>query len=228
MKFIFIYLSVMVLLGGCADAAPLDHKLTSRPLMPKLIGHTDTLINFEKEIEGNPIGFTPTATGKVQSIDWKITSDNGNKVVAQAAKNSGSYFNLLILDAPGYKDFVMSAKIKAVGGDEDQGGGLVWRYADNNNYYVARYNPLENNLRLYKVVDGVRKQLNSQRINILSGQWFTMTIEMKSNRIFCSINGNKLIELSDKTFTSAGRVGFWTKADAQTYFDDLTVDPVKQ
>ena len=35
----------------------------------------------------------------------------------------------------------------------DQGGGPVWRYQDANNYYIARMNPLEDNYRVYKVVE---------------------------------------------------------------------------
>jgi hypothetical protein len=48
----------------------------------------------------------------------------------------------------------MSVKIKAIAGEEDMGGGLVWRYIDNKNYYIVRCNPLENNIRLYCVVNG--------------------------------------------------------------------------
>jgi hypothetical protein len=121
----------------------------------------------------------------------------------------------------------MSVKIKAIAGDEDEGGGLVWRYIDNNNYYIARCNPLENNFRFYKVVNGNRKQLKSVDCNIKTGEWFTMTTEMKGNKISCSLNGNKMIETSDDAYTKAWRIGLWTKADAQSYFDELTVKIIK-
>ena len=104
---------------------------------------------------------------------------------------------------------------------------MVWRYIDNNNYYIARCNPLENNLRFYRVVNGNRKQLESVDCNIKPHEWFTMSIEMNGNKISCSLNGNKLIETTDDTFSKSGNVGFWTKADAQSYFDDLTISPIK-
>jgi hypothetical protein len=168
----------------------------------------DTLVNFENcEVNKLPMGFTQTATGKQQNLNWKVVNDNGNKVVAQLAKNEGDYYNLLVLDNPAYQDFTLSVKIKAVAGDEDQGGGLVWRYVDNNNYYIARCNPLENNFRFYRVVNGNRKQLKTVDCAIKTGEWFTISIEMKGNKISCSLNGIKLIDATDDTYKSAGRVG---------------------
>lgn len=193
----------------------------------KITGN-DTLFNFENAAEGNvPTGFSTAVTGNSKSINWSIVNDNGNNVVAQQAINSGSCYNLLVLEKNSYKDFVTNVKIKAVTGEEDQGGGLMWRYIDKDNYYIARYNPLENNFRFYRVVNGSRKQLESVDSSIKLGEWFTMTVEMKGNKIACSLNGKKLIETTDDTFPSAGLIGFWTKADAVTYFDDLTITQVK-
>jgi hypothetical protein len=101
------------------------------------------------------------ATGKAENIKWSIVNDNGNNVVAQQSINSGSCYNLLVSEKIGYKDFTSLVKIKAISGEEDQGGGLVWRYINKDNYFIARNNPLENNFRFYHVVDGNRKQLES-------------------------------------------------------------------
>ena len=171
-----------------------------------------------------PSGFVADATNKAKSIKWNVINDIGNKVVVQQAENSGSCYNLLVLDKVAYNDFSASVKIKAISGEEDQGGGLVWRYIDKNNYYVARYNPLENNFRFYNVVNGSRKELESTEIDIKQGEWFIMTIDVKGNKVTCSLNGKTLIESTDDTFKSAGRIGLWTKADAVTYFDDLKIN----
>jgi hypothetical protein len=190
----------------------------------KYVTSQDTIINFEKGIvEKLPDGFTQTATSKLQRLYWEIKNDNGNKVVAQLAKNEGDYFNLLVLDKLVCQNFIMTVKIKAVAGEEDQGGGLFWRYIDNNNYYIARYNPLENNFRFYRVVNGNRKQLKSVDCNIKTGEWVSMSIEMIGNKISCSLNNIKMIEATDDTFKSSGKLGLWTKADAATYFDDLKI-----
>ena len=188
------------------------------------IGGKDTIINFENcEVDKLPDGFTQTATGKLQHLNWKVVNDNGNKVVAQSAKNEGDYFNILILDKPVYLDFKLTIRIKTVAGEEDQGGGLVWRYIDNNNYYIARFNTLENNFRFYRVVNGNRKQLKSIDCAIRTGVWFTMSVEMKGNNISCSLNSIKMIETTDDTFKTPGNAGLWTKADAVTYLDNFEV-----
>ncbi len=229
MKKILFPAVTFVSLIVCANTPSNDGNTTSTPLAAESISNNDTIINFENcEIDKLPNGFTQSATGKQQTLNWKVVNDNGNKVVAQLAKNKGEYFNLLVLDKPGYENFTMLVKIKAVAGKEDRGGGLVWRYIDNNNYYIARCNPLEKNFRFYRVVNGNRKQLKSVNTNIgTSDEWFTMTIEMNGNKISCSLNGNKMIEATDDTYTKAGRVGLWSKADAQSYFDDLTVQSIK-
>ena len=229
MKKIITPAIAVITLIACANTSLPDGKETSKPPSAEYISTGDTTINFESyEVDKLPNGFTQTATGKPQTLNWRIKSDDGNKVAAQLAKNGGEYFNLLVLDKPTYQNFTMSVKIKAVAGDEDRGGGLVWRYIDNKNYYIARCNPLEKNFRFYRVVNGNRKQLKSVNTDIgTSGEWFKMTIEMNGNKISCSLNGNKMIEATDDTFTKAGRVGLWSKADAQSYFDDLMIDPVK-
>ena len=220
---------IMIFASLCATACgntSNDNKITREEIPYEYTGKDDTLMNFDMDIEGKlPSGFSEATTGKPKSIKWRVVNDNGNKVVAQQALNSGSCYNLLVLDKAGYENFSASVKIKAVSGDEDQGGGLVWRYANNDNYYIARYNPLENNLRFYRVVEGNRKQLASVDDKIKKGEWFTMTIEIRINKIICSLNGKRLIETTDDAFKSAGLIGFWTKADAVTYFDDLKIYP---
>jgi hypothetical protein len=37
------------------------------------------------------------------------------------------------------------------------------------------------------------------------------------------LNGQELFQVEDDTFSSAGKVGLWTKADSVTWFDDLDV-----
>jgi len=108
--------------------------------------------------------------------EWKAivdpTAPSPPNVLAQLAKNSGSTFNVTLVSATDYKDLEISVKMKAIAGSEDQGGGLVWRAKDAKNYYVARYNPLEDNYRLYKVQKGRRTQLKNADIKKSEG-WHT-------------------------------------------------------
>lgn len=226
MKIILVLFIALPCVASCSGTSQ-KSSLVENTFSYEITGN-DTLFNFENGTEEKvPAGFSTATTGNPKNVRWSVVNDNGNKVVAQQAINSGSCYNLLVLDKYGYKDFTASVKIKAISGAEDQGGGLVWRYIDKDNYYIARYNPLENNLRFYRVVNGNRKQLESVESHIRQGVWFTMTIAMKGNKITCSLNGEKLIETTDDTFQSEGFIGLWTKADAVTYFDELSIKSEK-
>jgi hypothetical protein len=183
--------------------------------------------DFEAATVGSvPKGWTVTKTGTGDGSVWKVVEDKtapkGPKVLAQTAESPGPMFNLCVANNTAFKDVKVTVAFKAVKGKKDQGGGIVWRYADANNYYIARFNPLEDNYRLYKVVDGKRFQLaTKEELKAPAGEWHTLTIQMKGDEIVCMLNGKKHLEVKDDTFTKAAKVGLWTKADAQTYFDDF-------
>ena len=128
----------------------------------------DTLFNFENYAEGNiPAGWTAALTGKGKMCQWRIVNDNGNHVLAQTSSEPPDYrFNIITNNNLIRKEVEISVRFKAVKGLGDMGGGPVWRYIDKNNYYVARANPLEDNYRVYKVVNGNRIQLKSKVLPI--------------------------------------------------------------
>lgn len=192
---------------------------------------------YKEDFEGAEIGQLPKGWSAAQAGEgkgsvWKIVEDSkapkGSKALAQLAESPGSVFNLCIADETSFHDGEIAVSFKAVKGATDQGGGLAWRYLDANNYYVARMNPLEDNFRLYKVVNGKRTQLATKdSLDVPVGQWHTISVTMKGDQIACSLEGKKYLEAKDGTFTKPGKVGLWTKADAQTHFDDFRVSTAK-
>lgn len=176
-----------------------------------------------------PAGWKAARTGKGEGSVWKIETDTSapsgrGLVLAQTAAGPSRLFNLCIAEDGQFQDVEIQVAFKAVRGKEDQGGGIVWRYQDSNNYYVARMNPLESNYRVYKVVDGKRTQLATQEeLKIPAGEWHTLKIEQAGEEIECWLDGKRYLHVKDPTFTKAGKIGLWTKADAQTRFDDLRV-----
>jgi len=132
--------------------------------------------------------------------EWKVVADetapSKPDVLAQVGKNSGSTFNIALISGTAYKDLRLSVMMKAVTGSEDQGGGLVWRVKDAKNYYICRYNPLEDNFRVYKVVNGQRSQLDSADIKA-PAIWHTLEVEMVGSHIECSLDGKKHLDVKD-------------------------------
>jgi hypothetical protein len=176
-----------------------------------------------------PAGWKADKTGKGDGSVWKVVADDtapskSGFVLAQTASGPSALFNLCVVEDAKLKDVELSVAFKAVEGDKDRGGGLVWRYKDADNYYITRMNPLEDNLRLYKVVDGKRIQLETkEELKVPSGEWHTLKVTMKGDQIAVYLDDKKHLEAKDSTFTEAGKVGLWTKADARTYFDDFKV-----
>ncbi len=177
-----------------------------------------------------PSGWKATQTNKGQGSVWKVVADASapsktGLALAQTAAGPKKVFNLCVAEDSSFKDGEISVHFKAIKGKEDQGGGIVWRSQDANNYYVARMNPLENNYRLYKVVDGQRMQLETTKDNVkvAVGEWHKLTIRHVGDKIECFLDDTKLLEGKDNAIAAAGKVGLWTKADAQTYFDNFIV-----
>jgi hypothetical protein len=153
---------------------------------------------------------------------WEVADDGGNHVLEQRAESERRAYNLTLIDDTSYGDLDLSVRVKAGTGEVDQGGGIVWRARDQDNYYVARYNPLEDNYRAYKVENGRRTQLDHADAPG-DRQWHTLRITMKGREMIGYLDGKKVLVVEDSTFRDAGKIGLWSKADARSSFDDLTV-----
>ena len=126
-------------------------------------------------------------------------------------------------------------KFKAIAGSEDRAAGLVWRARDANNYYVVRANALEDNVVLYKTVNGVRSALDivgrkggyGINVPVPANQWHGLRVDFSGSRFRVLYNGKQLFEVEDSTFSDAGKVGLWTKADSVTLFDEINYGETK-
>lgn len=113
-------------------------------------------------------------------------------------------------------------------GKLDQAAGLILRARDADNYYVVRANALEDNVRLYHVRDGRRTQFAGIDVAVSTGVWQTLRIRAVDEQFSVYLDGRLLFEANDRTFADAGRVGLWVKADSETLFDDLSIQPLSQ
>jgi hypothetical protein len=195
--------------------------------------------SFDKEkAQEFPSGWLSGHTGQGAEGNWKVIDDptapSRPNVLAQLSDDATNYrFPLAIVEKANYRDVVLSVRFKAISGARDQGAGLVWRFRDANNYYIARANALENNVVLYKVQDGKRISLAPKgtpektygvKARVQRNTWQQLGVAVKGNLFTVSLNGQKLFEVEDSTFAEAGKIGLWTKADSVIYFDDLSVE----
>ncbi len=188
-------------------------------------------VNFDDlKTDAPPPGWTATQTGKGEA-KWVVVADDSAPSKPNVLKQSGeATFPVCIKNDTRLKDGFVEVKFKPVAGKEDQAGGVIWRCKDADNYYIARANATEDNVVLYKTVKGKRSSLDivgrkggyGVKEKVASGQWHTLRVEFAGNKFTLYFNGKKLFDVEDTTFTDAGRVGVWTKADSVTLFDDFS------
>lgn len=197
-----------------------------------LWGANTQTITFDSAKPGAlPAGWTAVAPSK-----WEVRKDASAPsppyVFAQVSREAAVNCPLAIWDKTEVKDGDVSVKVKPVSGKEDRAGGLVWRYRDQNNYYLVRANALENNIVLYKVEDGKRTPLASKGTRpgifgvshpVPANQWSVLKVQFKGPLFSVYFNHKRMFEVQDSTFAKSGKVGLWTKSDSVTYFDDFRI-----
>lgn len=189
-------------------------------------------INFGSSEAGKmPPDFTTALTGGGGPISWVVREDatapNSKSVLVQESSDDTSYrFPMCIYGKTVARDVAVQVSYKAISGKVDQAGGVVLRYTPEN-YYVARANALEDNVDLFKTVNGKRSKIEEVPVKVTAGEWHTLRFEAKGQHLKVIFDGEVVIETNDRTFTNAGKVGLWTKADSVSAFSNLKIEPVQ-
>ncbi|MBI5369534.1 MAG: PDZ domain-containing protein [Planctomycetes bacterium] len=210
-----------------AVAPPAEHPAGASP-HHRTAGGGQVLISFDDAKAGTlPDAVACFVTGRGPAGQWEIKADpsapSAPNVLAQTSTDDTDYrFPVLVCKDHVFADIDLAVKFKAVSGKVDQAAGLVFRLRDANNYYVVRANSLENNLRLYKVEDGRRRQFAGADFEVKSGVWHDLRVSVKGDRFEVWLDGTSRIKAQDGTFDK-GLCGLWTKADSVTYFDDIKI-----
>ena len=180
-------------------------------------------VNFDDLKTGAPPpGWTATKTGKGDAR-WEVVADGSAPSKPNVLKQSGeATYPVCIKDDTRLRDGFVEVQFKPVSGKVDQAGGVIWRCQDADNYYIARANALEDNVTIYHTIKGKRVSFKNVETKVVSGVWHALRVEFAGNKFAVIFDGKKVIEATDDTFSDAGKVGLWTKADSVTLFDEFT------
>ena len=174
--------------------------------------------------------FTTWRTGEGGIAEWRVVDDptaTQSKVIAQTSKETTGYrFPLAVYKPVSARNVDVLVRFKPVAGKVDQAGGIAVRLTTPDDYYVARANALEDNVRFYRVVKGRREQLQSTEINVAGNEWHTLGLRAEGEKFTVSFDGKPLFTAQDRTFDKTGKVALWTKADSLTYFDAISITPL--
>src|SRR5262245_45592453 len=182
-------------------------------------------IDFNADTVGQaPAGWTCGATGR-GAPKWTVELDSSAPSKGKVLKQSGvATFPWCVKNDSALSDGWLEVRFRPLSGREDRAGGLVWRWKDGDNYYVARANALENNVSLYYTEHGSRKTLKYVDAPVAAGTWHTLRVEFAGKHITVSLDGQRSIEMDDTHISGSGKVGVWTKADSVTVFDGFSYD----
>jgi hypothetical protein len=180
-------------------------------------------VNFDSDKTGAlPTAWVGGVTGR-GTHKWAIEADASAPSKPNVLKQSGSgSFPYCVLKESSLTDGYVEVKFKPLSGREDQAGGVVWRFKNGDNYYVARANALENNVSLYYTESGSRKTLKYVDAPVPKNTWHTLRVEFSGQAIKVILDGKRYIDYNDGHIAGAGSVGVWTKADSVTSFDDFS------
>ena len=178
--------------------------------------------NFDKAAVGAlPSDWACGVTGR-GSPRWTIEADPSAPTPPNVLKQSGSgTFPWCVKRGASIRDGYVEVRFKPLEGREDQAGGLVWRWKDGDNYYVARANALENNVSFYHTTNGRRIEIKYVNAPVAKNQWHSLRVEFAGKNIKVLLDGKQYIVLDDDHISGAGAVGVWTKADSVTAFDNF-------
>ena len=174
------------------------------------------------EMRTGRTGGGPPGTWVLERVEG---APSGSLVLGQTdADDTDSRFPLCVYEPLRARDVRAQVRFRALRGEVDQAAGVVVRHRDANEYYVARANALEGNVRLYRVVGGQRQQFAGKSVEVEKGRWHELGLEVVGSHFRVSLDGVVLFEADDAALPDAGRVGLWTKADSITQFDDLAIE----
>jgi hypothetical protein len=146
-------------------------------------------------------------------------------VIAQTSRDTtDEHFPMFIYDAETFRDFKFTTRFKIVSGAVEQMAGMVFRFQNASNFYVVRASALGHNLRFYKMVNSIRSVPLGPQLEITTNIWHTLAVQCRGNQITVWFDDHLVMPpLEDNTF-SEGKIGFWTKSDAVSYFCDGVVE----
>jgi hypothetical protein len=197
-----------------------------QPLAAAAQDHIGSPRTFDGEApNAPPRGFSFARTGGGRLGRWHVHVDAGAHVLAQLDDDAtDDRYPVAVSNEPVLRDVAVSVRCKLVAGKVDRACGIVARYGDERNYYITRANALEDNVRLYTVRDGARRQIASWKGRITAQTWHDYRFELRGDHLQVFWDGQRVLDHRDPTFSEPGRAGVWTKADSITYFDDFHVE----
>lgn len=185
----------------------------------------DQVWTFDDEPAGQaPRGFVFGSSREETGGRWQIVRDGPQQRLAHTPDGSERGFRMALVEGGRYRDLELSIRVKPLEGERS--AGIVWRYQDDENYYLARLNLDGDEVEMFRVINGNRTRLDGEDdLEIDEAAWHTLKIEHHGDRIRLRLDGIPIDRTEDDAIRREGRIGLWVTADSSAWFDDLRLEP---
>jgi len=154
-----------------------------------LVASPGRIINFDADALGKiPPGWSAPIANGGSASRWEVLRDRTAPtqpyVLAQLSEDPrANRFPLAILNAVDLRDGDVSVRLKPVAGLQDESGGVVFRYRDADNYYLALADARQQEVALFKVENGQRFPIGSVKHDVPANAWRILKISLAGPRI---------------------------------------------
>jgi hypothetical protein len=206
-------LAAMMIADQSAGAAAATlHKVLASPLVEEGSG---------------PDGCGPVLSGLGGPIRWEVRVErlllDGKGLVEVTREANPNRFPLCIADLPVAKNAEIELSFVSHDGHIARAAGVVFRFADPQDYYVVEADALDGTVRFVRVINGERREIAAAAATLLPGIAQSLKIRAVGKKFVVALDGKTLFEAHDAGISSAGRFGIWSRADSLTVFGDLFI-----
>jgi hypothetical protein len=191
---------------------------------------TATKIDFGRsQIGAPPPEFELSPLGEGKQGSWTVVRDATAKAsvaIEQAGGTTEDRFPLAIYKFASPKNAEISLRLKATGGQTNQGGDIAMHLSSPQDYYLVHLDALRDTALLSLVENGVSKEIVAVDADISSHTWHTLTVRAVDNEFTVSLDGIWVFTGFDKTLSQPGRIALWTKGDSNARFDSISINPL--
>ena len=168
--------------------------------------------------------FLPAAT----QLPWTLIEDTtaaGGVALEQRGTPTNANHSLAVYKPVSVKDAEISLRIKATGGEKDQGGGIALRLTVPDSYYLVEMDARRDRVVFLRLANGSAEEIVAVDADIATNAWHKLTVRAVDDEFVVSLDGVWAFTAFDKALSRAGRVALWTTTDSVTRFDSFAIAP---
>jgi MORN repeat len=166
--------------------------------------------------------------GVAASRSWAVITDktalSGTAIQHTHMASTEGPETLAICQSATLKNSDLSLRFKVLHSAHG-GGGLAFRMATQEVYYLVKIDVLRDRALLLLVKNGTEEEIVAVDADVAVNTWHTLAIRAQDDRFTVYLNEIWIFTGYDKTLARAGRIALWAEPGSTTLFDRIAMGP---